>query len=144
MRSSLVVRATDCQCTSCKGPGIDPSIRRHSGIWGAADEAVLNIVGNNGKTIFWVQNFRKNRSEILVFSSWPKNPVVFPKSSTNSNDEPKTTSLSNFCYLQSLYYVQQRRAIASPRPLASASICYRTRSRIHRSCTGVKPSLKLG
>ncbi len=44
MRSSLVVRASDCQCTSCNGPGFDPSIRRHSGIWGAADEAVLNIV----------------------------------------------------------------------------------------------------
>ncbi len=46
MRSSLVVRASDCQCTSCNGPGFDPSIRRHSGIWGAADEAVLNIVLN--------------------------------------------------------------------------------------------------
>jgi hypothetical protein len=44
MRSSLVVRASDCQCTSCNGPGFDPSIRRHSGIGGAADEAVLNIV----------------------------------------------------------------------------------------------------
>ncbi len=44
MRSSLVVRASDCQCTSCNGPGFDPSIRRHSGIWGAADEAVLNNV----------------------------------------------------------------------------------------------------
>ncbi len=44
MRSSLLVRASDCQCTSCNGPGFDPSIRRHSGIWGAADEAVLNIV----------------------------------------------------------------------------------------------------
>ncbi len=44
MRSSLVVRASDCQCTSCNGPRFDPSIRRHSGIWGAADEAVLNIV----------------------------------------------------------------------------------------------------
>ncbi len=44
MRSSLVVRASDCQCTSCNGPGFDPSIRRHSGIWGAADETVLNIV----------------------------------------------------------------------------------------------------
>ncbi len=28
--SSLVVRASDCQCTSCNGPGFDPSIRRHS------------------------------------------------------------------------------------------------------------------
>ncbi len=34
MRTSLVVRASDCQCTSCNGPGFDPSIRRHSGIWG--------------------------------------------------------------------------------------------------------------
>jgi hypothetical protein len=32
MRSSLVVRASDCQCTSCNGPGFDPSIHRHSGI----------------------------------------------------------------------------------------------------------------
>jgi hypothetical protein len=32
MRSSLVVRASDCQCTSCNGPGFYPSIRRHSGI----------------------------------------------------------------------------------------------------------------
>jgi hypothetical protein len=39
-----VVRASDCQCTSCNGPGFDPSIRRHSGILGAADEAVLNKV----------------------------------------------------------------------------------------------------
>jgi hypothetical protein len=30
--ASLVVRASDCQCTSCNGPGFDPSIRRHSGI----------------------------------------------------------------------------------------------------------------
>ncbi len=49
MRSSLVVRASDCQCTSCNGPGFDPSIRRHSGIWGAADEAVLNIVRTKRK-----------------------------------------------------------------------------------------------
>ncbi len=46
MRSSLMVRAPDCQCTSCNGPGFDPSIRRHSGIWGVADKAVLNIVRN--------------------------------------------------------------------------------------------------
>jgi hypothetical protein len=49
MRSSLVVRASDCQCTSCNGPGFDPSIRRHSGIWGAADETVLNIVQKKKK-----------------------------------------------------------------------------------------------
>ncbi len=44
MRSSLVFRASDHQCTSCIGPGFDPSIRRHSGILRAADEALLNIV----------------------------------------------------------------------------------------------------
>jgi hypothetical protein len=32
MRSSLVVRAYDCQCTSCNDPVFDPSISRHSGI----------------------------------------------------------------------------------------------------------------
>ncbi len=51
MRSSLVVRASDCQCTGCNGPGFDPSIRRHRGIWGAADEAVLNIVRKKKKKI---------------------------------------------------------------------------------------------
>ncbi len=53
MRSSLVVRASasDCQCTSCNGTGFDPSIRRHSGIWGAADEAVLNIVWKKWKNL---------------------------------------------------------------------------------------------
>ncbi len=53
MRSSLVVRASDCQCTSCNGPGFDPSIRRHSGIWGAADETVLNIVRKKNPPKIW-------------------------------------------------------------------------------------------
>ncbi len=44
MRSSRVVRAFDSQCCSRNCPGFDPSILRHSGIWGAADEAVLSIV----------------------------------------------------------------------------------------------------
>ncbi len=50
--TSLVVRASDCQSTSCNGPGFDPSMRRHSGIWGAADEAVLNIVRTKRKNYF--------------------------------------------------------------------------------------------
>ncbi len=48
MRSSLVVKGSDCQCTSCNGPGFNPSIRRHSTIWGAAYEALLNIVRTYG------------------------------------------------------------------------------------------------
>jgi hypothetical protein len=41
MRSSLVVRASDCQCGSRNSPGFHPSILRHSG---TADEIVLNSV----------------------------------------------------------------------------------------------------
>ncbi len=40
----VVVRASGCQCQSRNSPKFDPSILRHSGIWGAADEAVLNNV----------------------------------------------------------------------------------------------------
>ncbi len=35
---------SDCQCRRRNSPGFDSSILRHSGIWGAADEAVLNTV----------------------------------------------------------------------------------------------------
>jgi hypothetical protein len=45
MRSSRVVRASDFQSQSCNSPGFDPCIIRHSGIQGAADEAVFNKVG---------------------------------------------------------------------------------------------------
>ncbi len=47
MRSSRMVRAPDCQCHAkyCNNsPGFDPSILRHSGIRGVADEAVLNKI----------------------------------------------------------------------------------------------------
>jgi hypothetical protein len=45
LRSRTVVRASDCQCRSRNSPGFDPSILRHSGICGAAYEAVLKTVG---------------------------------------------------------------------------------------------------
>jgi hypothetical protein len=38
---SLSVRASGHQNLSRIGPGFDPSILRHSGIWGVADKAVL-------------------------------------------------------------------------------------------------------
>ncbi len=50
MRSSRVVRASYSQWRSRNWPGFDPSILRHSGIWGAADEAVLNIAQKNEKS----------------------------------------------------------------------------------------------
>ncbi len=43
-RSGRVVRALICQCQRRNSPGFDPSILRHSRIWGAAHEAVLNKV----------------------------------------------------------------------------------------------------
>ncbi len=49
MRSGWVVRASDFQCQSRNSPGFDPSILRHSGISGAADEAVLNTVHRKNK-----------------------------------------------------------------------------------------------
>jgi hypothetical protein len=49
MKSSRVVRASGCQCLSCVSPGFDPNILRHSGIWGAAAEAVLNNVHRKRK-----------------------------------------------------------------------------------------------
>ncbi len=44
MRSSWLVRVPGYHCQSRNSPGFNPSILRHSGIWGAADEAVLNNV----------------------------------------------------------------------------------------------------
>ncbi len=76
MRSSLVVRASDCQCTKCccNGPGFDPSIRRHSGIWGAADEAVLNTVRTkrkkSPKNIKKKKKFEHHNSLVLFYLSW--------------------------------------------------------------------------
>ncbi len=52
MRSNRVVRASGSQCRSRNCSGFDPSILpRHTGIWGAADEVVLNIVHKEKKSI---------------------------------------------------------------------------------------------
>ncbi len=44
MRSSRVLRVSGFQCQSRNSPGFDHSFLRPSGIWGAADEAVLKNV----------------------------------------------------------------------------------------------------
>jgi hypothetical protein len=77
MRSSLVVRASDCQCTSCNGPGFDPSIRRHSGIWGAADEAVLNIVWRKNRKNPPKKYLKKKYCQKLWFFQTEQSDVVF-------------------------------------------------------------------
>ncbi len=38
------LRASACQCQSRNSSGFDPNILRHSGIWGAVDEALLKTV----------------------------------------------------------------------------------------------------
>ncbi len=49
MRSSWVVGASNSQCRSRNCPGFDPSMLRHSGIWGVADEVVSYIKRKNPK-----------------------------------------------------------------------------------------------
>jgi hypothetical protein len=64
MRSTVadVLRAFGCQCNS---PGFDPSIFRHSGIWGAADEAVLNKVHRKPVRIYSHALKNKNTGDDL-------------------------------------------------------------------------------
>ncbi len=67
IRCSRVVRASGCQCQSHNSPGFDPSVLRHSGIWGAADEAVLNNVHPKNppliKETLWTTEAKAGRSD---------------------------------------------------------------------------------
>jgi len=60
MRSCLVVRASGGQCKRCNGAGFKFSIRRHNGIWGAADEAAL-------KTVHEIFEEEKTKISLLIF-----------------------------------------------------------------------------
>ncbi len=62
-----MVRASDCQCTSSNG--FNPSVRRHSGICGAADEAVLNTIRK--------RNLKKNSKNIKKNTSALKDAAKF-------------------------------------------------------------------
>ncbi len=63
MRSSRAVRATDSQWRSRNGLGLDPSILRHSGIWGAADEAVLT------------EHKKKKEKKVFFMNQFPQGPM---------------------------------------------------------------------
>ena len=70
MRSSREVRASGCQCQSRNSPGFDPSILRHSGICGAADEVVLNTIHRKKKiqktsVCMFFSRFSKGSSRFL-------------------------------------------------------------------------------
>ncbi len=69
MRSSRVVRASGCQCLSRHCPGFDPSIHRHSGICGAAVEAVLNNVHEKKKSNIPCPDLRRMVSISSFFSA---------------------------------------------------------------------------
>jgi hypothetical protein len=82
MRSSREIRASDCQCQSRNGPGFDRSILWHSGIWGEADEAVLNKVHNKRikkihllKLADWSWEYI-NRSQIHECRKWVRGHTV--------------------------------------------------------------------
>jgi hypothetical protein len=61
MRSSPVVRASDCHCQCRNSPGFDPSI-----LWQAADEAVLNTVfrEREKKTVLKLKQMDPGKSDL--------------------------------------------------------------------------------
>jgi hypothetical protein len=63
-RSCRLVGASDSQCRNrnCPGFRFDPSILWHSGIWGAADEAVLSII-HKKKKILKIPFYRQAKIE---------------------------------------------------------------------------------
>ncbi len=94
MISSRVVRASDSQGLSRNCPGFYPSTLRHSGLWGAADETVLNFIykkdninpqiavkwmqiNTAGSIPFFLPRLPKETTEslFLFFSSWGGGPL---------------------------------------------------------------------
>ncbi len=67
---SRVVRASNSQCRSRICPGFDPSILRHSGIWGAADEAVTLTIKR--------KNLKKSLKKIRTAPQMKKHPLNRP------------------------------------------------------------------
>ncbi len=73
MRFSRVVRASDSQYRSRNCPGFDPSMLRHSEIWGAADEIVLNTVHKKNppyKKIFTLWLGHTPILQVVVVQYW--------------------------------------------------------------------------
>jgi hypothetical protein len=72
-----MLKMSECQYQSRNSPGFDPTILRHSGIWGAADVAVLNKV-------------HLKISEIPVNISWLSDMDPEPKGSKKRESEYST------------------------------------------------------
>jgi hypothetical protein len=95
-----VVKAADCQCQSRNSPGFDSSILRHSGIWGAADEAVLNIVHRKKTTCFFY--FAKSFEDFLGFFPIVKTAVVLLFKGTGLRNRI-SDCWNNFAYLVNIH-----------------------------------------
>jgi hypothetical protein len=107
--------------------GFDPSVLRHSGIWGAADEAVLTIVHKKKKIqkshfkniLFKMKKSKKSPFKNILFKMKnPKNP-------------PLKKSILMVVNLQNLMWRQPRRSL---RP-TSVSFCQYCRNLSHETVT---------
>ncbi len=108
MRSSRVVRASGFQCQSPNSPGFDPRILRLSGIWGAADNAVLNNIYNKLKK----SSFKPKKS-LCPSPTWPTyicSSTVSPHVSSNRFLCPVPSSHSLFL----LFLMSVRICITTP------------------------------
>jgi hypothetical protein len=90
-----MVRASDCQCNNCHDPGFDPSIRRHSGILEAADEAMLNTIL---KKIQKISPLKKITEQFLnlIAKLFCFFFVIWPWGRTEQYEKTKTKSLDRF------------------------------------------------
>jgi len=75
-----VVRAPDFQCQSRNSPGFIPCILQHGWIWGAADEAVLNIVHKKSPKIPFKNFFCISGGSEVVIGHEPQT-VIWTSSS---------------------------------------------------------------
>ncbi len=99
MRSSRVVRASDCPCRSRISPRFDPSILRHSGIWGAADEAMCRRKKIRKIPLFnWPVNGMKN--EFYADSKTVENVAKRFTQKTLSTGKLIICSFSNFIVIR--------------------------------------------
>ncbi len=101
MRSSIAVRASDCQCRSRNNPGFDPSILRHSGIWGATDAAELNTVHRGKKS-------KQNPPVCLSIASIDQilNREVWPELFSERNNSLLIHNMQSYNYG---FFIEKRR-----------------------------------
>jgi hypothetical protein len=86
--AECMVTESACQCQSRNSPGFDPSILRRSGIWGTADEALLNKVHTNRPIWLLLQ---------VEWLAWIEMPKKFFKKKRSSLTKTEIYGHPNFC-----------------------------------------------